>query len=229
MTTARVELITYMLAGAGASTYLEIGVSRGTTFRAVQAPTKLAVDPEFRFSVPWQARLRRAIGVRRGDLYFAVPSDKFFADYAARYLGADQLGVAFVDGLHEWRQARRDIENCVERLADDGAVIVHDCNPASASSAAATLAAAKVMPGFTGAWNGDVFKAIVWLRANRPDLSVEVLDCDHGLGVIRKTNAPGGAVVISDSEIESLEYGDLEHRRTELLGLRPPPPEIHVM
>ena len=46
-------------------------------------------------------------------------------------------------------------------LRDDGVVVVHDCNPASAAAAAPTLEEAARTDGFIGEWNGEVYRAIV--------------------------------------------------------------------
>ncbi len=70
-------------------------------------------------------------------------------------------------------------------------------------------------------WTGDVWKAIVTLRARHPDLVTQVLDCDHGLGVIyRGTNQAD--LSLTDEQISAMTYADLARDATRLLGIRRP-------
>jgi len=191
--------------------YLEIGIFDGLVFTKVKAATKVAVDPHIRVS-----KLRRALlTARSGAIFLEVPSDEYFAS-----LDADtKFDVIFVDGLHLYEQALRDTENSLAHLADGGVVLIHDCNPPAAAVAnrdpGAATAAGHV------AWCGDVWKAVVHLRATRPDLSVHVIDTDFGIGVVR----PGereSKVDLSPAEIDQLTYADLAAGRKHLLDLRPP-------
>ena len=75
-------------------------------------------------------------------------------------------------------------------------------------------------PDLNGAWNGDVFKALLQLRAERRDLNVSVLDCDHGLGIVRR-GAPEGTLDLSADQIASMTYEEFAPRRIELLNLKP--------
>jgi hypothetical protein len=70
-------------------------------------------------------------------------------------------------------------------------------------------------------WSGDAWKAIVHLRSTRQDLRVAVLDCDRGVGVVRK-GSPESRLPYSAAQIESLDYEDLAADRERLLNLRPP-------
>jgi hypothetical protein len=69
-------------------------------------------------------------------------------------------------------------------------------------------------------WCGDVYKTILHLRSQRPDLSVSVLDCDRGIGVVQ----PGGtgrSLTLGVDEITRLHYVDLDAHRRKWLDLRP--------
>jgi hypothetical protein len=201
----RVEVVQQALNRSPKPRYLEIGVHTGVLFLHVRADQKIAVDPDPR--VPrwkWFAHLNTA---RRGRLVTQT-SDEFFASLGP----AERFDVVFVDGLHLHEQALRDIENAVRHLSANGTVFVHDCNPASAASAGRDPEAT------AGAgWCGDVWKAIAHLRAHRADLSVETLDTDNGIAVVRRGSNPRatGKLVVGD-----LDYDDLDGRRNELLGLR---------
>ena len=197
--------------------YLEIGVSKGVTFRAIRAGTKLAVDPHFRFRKPLLAELRTRVRRKTGDHYFEVTSDEFFTKRADPVLGRRHIDVAFVDGLHEWRQALSDVDHVLAGLAPDGLILLHDCNPTSEPAAAPSLEEAKRHPGFTGAWNGDVYRAIIALR-RRGGVEAYVLDVDQGLGVVIPAADVPPATDLPPPE--SVSYADLEARREHLLDLR---------
>ncbi|HET9286516.1 MAG TPA: class I SAM-dependent methyltransferase [Gaiella sp.] len=212
----RIDVVRTALAGVENARYLEIGVKDGECFDAIDATTKVAVDPRFAFRPPLGPRLRSALWATTGTLYFRTTSDAFFDGPARRLAPFD---VVFVDGLHTYEQAYRDVVHALSVLRAGGVVIVHDCSPSSAAAAAPTLAQAGEMEGYVGEWNGDVFKAIVRLRTH-PDLRVSVLDCDQGVGIVTRgaTRAP---LELALPEIERLAYPDLERHRARLLDLRP--------
>ena len=218
---ARLEVLQGLIDEIPDAVYLEVGVSRGLTFRQIRSSTKIAVDPTFRFRVPMRDRLRRAMGRRGGELYFEMPSDEFFAGHAPRAIGPKGLDVAFLDGLHEWRQTLRDVDNALEHLTPSGCIVLHDCNPQSESAAAPSLEAAQALAGYTGTWNGDIYKVIVHLRVTRPDLEVFVIDEDQGLGVIRSGERTPLQFSAAADDIASLGYAEFAARREELLDLRP--------
>ena len=62
---------------------------------------------------------------------------------------------------------------------------------------------------------------IVFLRSQRKDLNVRVLDCDHGLGIIRRGKSENG-LEFGIKEIEKMSYEDLVTDRRRLLNLAPP-------
>ena len=213
----RIDVVRQTLAAVGGGRYLEIGVKDGECFDAVVATTKVAVDPRPAFRPPIAARLRTALRARSGTLYFRTTSDAFFGGPARRLAPFD---VVFVDGLHTYEQAYRDVVNACEVLREDGVVVVHDCNPASAAAAAPTLEEAARTDGFIGEWNGEVYRAIVRLRT-RDDLRVSVLDLDQGVGIVT-AGRPDARLDLSLADVERLGYADLDRERERLLDLRPP-------
>lgn len=213
----RIDVVRAALAATRGERYLEIGVRHGDCFHAVDAPAKVAVDPDLRVRVPLVARLRRLARARDGTLCFRLTSDAFFARHAPRLAPFD---VVFVDGLHTYEQSHRDVVNALATLAPDGVVVVHDCDPASAAAAAPTLAQAAATPGFDGDWNGDVYRTIVRLRT-RLDLRVGVLDCDQGVGIVRR-GEPDEVLELDPEAVARLTWDELRADRARLLGLRPP-------
>ncbi|BBX97600.1 class I SAM-dependent methyltransferase [Mycobacterium lacus] len=218
--TNRIRAVRQALDGRVAPVYLEIGVSHGFAFRHITADRKIAVDPDFKLT----ARSRRlAAATARATHYFETTSDGFFANETA-FLEQHGIDVALIDGLHTYKQVVRDVENTVRYLRDDGVIVLHDCNPARASIArpAASYADFRAQnPWWNLFWSGDVWKAIVHLRSTRHDLRIAVLDCDFGVGIVRKGLAES-RLPYSVAQIEALDYADLAADRGRLLNLKPP-------
>ena len=222
----RIKAVQHALQHRGSRIYLEIGVWRGAAFQRIAADEKIAVDPSLRIS----ARTRtRADENARATHYFEMTSEAFFASQTELL---DRLGidVALIDGLHSYEQVVRDVENTVRFLRDDGVIVLHDCNPASRSIAfpAASYDDFRARNRLRSLllltlppWSGDVWKAIVHLRSTRDDLQVAVLDCDRGVGLVRK-GAPNAQLPYTTAQIEALDYDDLAADRERLLNLQPP-------
>lgn len=219
----RIDVLQQLLDQRPQATYLEIGVQKGKVLLSLQARRKIAVDPEFHIS---RTRRWASCLTNRSNLaneYFEMTSDAFFAQYAEALRGG--IDVAFVDGLHTHEQAHRDVVHVLEHLNDDGVIVMHDCNPISAAAAQFAYspqeAARNKIPGWTGDWNGDVYKAVIQLRAERTDLTLCVLDCDHGLGIVRRGKSDS-QLELSLEQIAQMTYEEFSLRRTELLNLRAP-------
>lgn len=196
----------------GAKVYLEIGVAKGVNFHQIKAPVKVAVDPAF--------RIPGAFENGNGEFYYETSSDDFFEKHAFEVLQGN-LGISFIDGLHTYEQSLKDILNSVEHQLPNGIVVIHDCNPTSTAAAHPVLDEAIARADYAGAWMGDVFKSILWIRANRPDLDATVLNCDCGVGVVRKRQATTPRLELSDSEVKTFSYEDLSSDRSNLLNLKP--------
>jgi hypothetical protein len=131
------------------------------------------------------------------------------------------VDLVFVDGEHTHDQALRDIRNSLALLSERGVVVAHDVNPRTPAEAfaAESFAAARAarVPGWTGAWCGDVWKAIVELR--RDDvLGVRTLRDGVGATVINpRLECP--LLDIERDAIPALEFDDLERHRDQWLGL----------
>jgi hypothetical protein len=189
-----------------APTYLEIGVRDGESFRLVSAPRKIGVDP-----VPTEAMRT----LRPGEEYFPIASDDFFRHEASSVLRPASVHVAQIDGLHEFRQAVRDLLNLEPYMRADGAVFFDDFNPRTRERARDTPT--------PGAWNGDVWKVAVFLACARPDLSYWTVDADEGIGLVVGFGgiAPGGLEDVIESA-KRLDYSELERdRRATLHLIRP--------
>jgi len=222
MNIPRLALIQSLIEKNHYHNYLEIGVSIGTVFFRVRSKNKIAVDPEFGFNK--FKVLTRAIRLNNPSNlsanYFEKTSDAFFAENAAGTIKG-KLDICLVDGMHEYSYALKDIQNALNYLSDNGVIIIHDCNPQKAENAC-SFNEWKAR-GFTGEWNGDVWKSIVYLRSLRKDIDVFVADTDFGLGIVTKKNAVNNSILPFKSfeEIDSLPFSELDKNRAAWLNLKP--------
>ena len=115
----RIDVISRAFETNRGRSYLEIGVSRGHTFRQIEAPLKIAVDPRFRFWVPLMGQIRAAFHAQTGELYYRMASDDFFSRHGG-YFRKCGLDVVLVDGLHSWKQAYDDVIHSAELLNERG-------------------------------------------------------------------------------------------------------------
>lgn len=185
--------------------YVEIGVRDGACIRQIGATRKYAVDP---------APVDRQAIESDGTRMFELTSDRFFEEEAPDLFTERRVHVALVDGLHEFRQALRDVLNLERYMAGGGVVFIHDCNPLTR----------RHTESLDGPWNGDVWKVAYFLNRHRPDLDFHTLDCDWGLGVLSGFT-PGEAPPLDADlvdEIAALDYDVLAQNRSEILDLRSP-------
>ena len=205
----------------GFHTYLEIGVQRAKNFFSINAKRKIAVDPHFMIGI--QRRLKN-IKTFFSDHLYEMTSDDFFSNFASKILGKNKIDVALIDGLHTYEQVMKDFTNCLSYLSPTGFILFHDCNPTSKEAAEYAHSPKEIMekfPGKSPEWNGDVWKAIVDIRSNYPDMEVFVLDCDYGVGVVRRKKGAGGDISFTSDQIKKFSYNDLELNRNKFLNLKP--------
>lgn len=169
--------------------YLEIGVYKGKTFLPIPCKFKIAVDPFIKISpIIWAKSLLRYPNNFNNRYYF-MTSDRFFKIKRRFLENRPKLELIFIDGLHTFEASLRDLLNSLPYLAPNGVVVLHDClppNKAAATPANSIVEAKKMdIPGWTGAWCGDVWKTISYLRRKYPkSLDVFVINADLGLGVV---------------------------------------------
>jgi hypothetical protein len=153
----RIEIINALIKKNKYKTYLEIGVNTpaqpGYSHTSIEVETKEGVDPNV-------------------DTTYRMASDDFFTKNKKFY------DIFFVDGLHIFDQAHRDITNALNFLNPGGTIVVHDCHPRREITQRPIRA--------SSVWHGDVWKAILKLRMERPDISIYTIDADEGCGIIKK-------------------------------------------
>jgi len=104
---------------------------------------------------------------------YKMTSDEFFDNHISQ-----KYDIIFVDGLHLHEQVYRDIVNSLNNINENGTIVVHDCNPITEITQRRERA--------SDAWHGDVWKAIVQLRMENPNIEINTVNTDEGCGIIRK-------------------------------------------
>ena len=214
----RLEVIQLLMQKHKLNNYLEIGVFNGHIFFRIKSSFKVAVDPEFRFDALRKIGKLFSNPYNIYNHYYPKTSDDFFLNDAPALFKRKKIEISLIDGMHEYDFALRDIENTVKYLDDDGVIVVHDCN-ALTEEAACSFEAWKNR-GFTGFWNGDVWRAILHIRCFRKDLTAFVLDTDHGLGIITK-KPDNNALKFSREEVRNFSFADFDKNRADWLDLKP--------
>jgi hypothetical protein len=157
MKLTRVKIINTLIKKNGYTKYLEIGVNTplqpGFSHDKILVETKHGVDPNV-------------------DTTFKMTSDDFFANNRETY------DIIFVDGLHIFEQAYRDIVHSLSCLNENGTIVVHDCNPRREITQRRERA--------SSVWHGDVWKAILKLRMENPNITIYTIDADEGCAIIQK-------------------------------------------
>jgi hypothetical protein len=158
------------------SRYLEIGVYQGTTFRAIEASTKVAVDPEFAFPLPSPAL---------GTTFHEITSDSYFG----RVLQPDErFDVIFLDGLHTFEQTLRDLLNSLRCLSAGGILVIDDVWPVSSLAAVSSYSKFNRLRDLLqvkdGSWMGDVYRVVFFVEAFCQQLTYRTIAEDYGQMVL---------------------------------------------
>ena len=160
----RTEIINFLIKKYSYKTYLEIGVNDpNNNFNKIKIKFKDGVDPIWRRNP------------RKGNKY-EMESDQFFA-----LLNKNKLyDIIFIDGLHTYEQAKKDIAHSLNHLSSEGTIIVHDCNPPSKWHQRNVEEVKD-----NEEWYGTTWKAFVENRIVNPQISMMTVDIDCGCGIIK--------------------------------------------
>lgn len=222
----RIDIINYLLKGKERSTYLEIGVRTGACFFRINAKHKVGVDPSFLISKKRYLKEYLFNINNFNNRFFKETSDDFFAKRKKFLKKINGFDVIFIDGLHMYDQVLKDVENGLNHLKPDGFIVLHDCNPQNRLAALRAFSPDELIEKygerFNGVWNGDVWKVIPHLRSRGDlNLDISVIDCDHGIGIIKKSKE-GNKLVCNIENLSELTYEDLDRNRIEWLNLKSP-------
>jgi hypothetical protein len=167
--------------------YLEIGVDQGVSL-ACATGAAIGVDPRPELNLSVQLPVTAQI--------VASSSDAFFAQQAADLLNpAPEL--AFIDGMHLFEFALRDLLNTECKMAPWGLIVIDDIYPCHSVQASRRR--------HSDSWTGDVWKLLPILRQLRPDLTLLCLNA-HTTGLLLiaglDTDGRGGNATLSSSYAE---------------------------
>jgi predicted O-methyltransferase YrrM len=163
---------------------LEIGCDQDELFSKIVIDKKIGVDP-----------------VSGGTV--RDTSDNFFKKNNTKF------DIIFIDGLHEYDQVKKDINNSLIFLNDNGIIFLHDCMPMRFISQA--------VPRAKGIWNGDVWKNIVESRTKH-QIDTYVVHADHGVGMILKK--PNKKILnLNIDSFKKLKFKDYFYNYKEYLNV----------
>ncbi len=153
--------------------YLEVGVNRGVTFKALKAATKVAVDPKFLFDFEAEASANIQ--------FHETTSDDYFGHIATHDMAFD---VIYLDGLHTSEQTIRDLLNAFAFLKHDGVIVIDDVFPSSYIASLPERQHTRVIRQATadpsGAWMGDVFRLVFFVETFCQQYSYATVNNNHG-------------------------------------------------
>ena len=184
----RTELINKLIKKYDYKSYLEIGVNTPSQ----PGYNWVGVDIETKHGVDPNV-----------DTTYRMESDTFFSDHITQ-----KYDIVFVDGLHLFEQVYKDIVNSLSNLNDGGVIVVHDCNPTTEITQRRLRA--------SDAWHGDVWKSIVRLRLENPELDVCTVDTDEGCGIIKKGKQD---LLVVEDGVDTYHYDFLNENRLNALNL----------
>ena len=134
-------------------------------------------------------------------------SDNFFERDAGAAI-VRPVNLAFIDGLHLFEYAFRDFVNLERRAASSGLIVLDDIFPNHPDQGSRHR--------HTRVWTGDVWRLLICLAEQRPDLIILPLDC-----------APTGLLLVAgldpSSRILGDGYNEIVRRYLFELPLDPPP------
>jgi hypothetical protein len=161
----RTDIINFYISKYNFQKYLELGVAEGLTIDQVKANHKDGVDPG-----PGESGNPLSEAVN-----YIMTSDDFFEKIKNQNITYD---FVFIDGLHYSDQVDRDIFNSLNVLNEGGVIMIHDSLPPTYED--------QLIPRTQISWCGDVWKSIVKLRFNNPNLEIFTIDTDYGCTILKK-------------------------------------------
>jgi len=109
----RRDIIQKIINQLRARNYIEIGVKKGKIFLEIRARKKIAVDPQFEIGTKRKIKSWSKNFSNIFNEYYEMTSDRFFEMHSNRLTKLKGLNVAFIDGLHTYKQSLKDVQNCL--------------------------------------------------------------------------------------------------------------------
>jgi hypothetical protein len=192
----RHELINYLISKFNYKTYLEIGYKAGATFNLIDCKYKRSVDP-----MPENECI----------YLYKLTSDNFFKINNKKY------DIIFIDGLHEYEQVKKDFENSLLFLNDNGVIVFHDMNPQDTICKDGRLIKGEVRAepfSQGGCYNGDCYKLAIDMFNGKYDHEYKTLDMDEGCMIV----FPYKKIIAIKRNIDK-NYINFDENRNKILNL----------
>ena len=145
--------------------YLEIGVERGQTLESIHLEIKYGVDPNPLFD---------DLVLPQGVILNRIKSDLFFKSNVEL-----TFDLIFIDGLHEAKQAYRDLINSFKILNKGGFILLDDIWPSDFASSISDKNISDYYKSKLGLnhrrWYGDVFKVVAAANYFHPEIKVQII------------------------------------------------------
>jgi hypothetical protein len=178
------------------TTYVEVGVGTGSSLALVGPGTvNIGIDPNPQLTVALPANAR----------IYRLTSDEFFATHGVtELLGDSPVALGFIDGLHLFEQALKDLINLERQCARQSLLLIHDTFPIDALTSSRERK--------TTLWSGDTWKVMACLKEHRPDLrTFTVAARPTGLSFV--TNLDPGSLVLSEAYDDIVaKFIDVDYR-----------------
>ena len=166
-------LVNFLISKKKYKNFLEIGCYRDDLFSKVIAEARTGVDP-----------------VSGGNV--RKTSDDFFRE------NNNEFDLIFIDGLHHYNQARKDLENSLNCISEKGLVMLHDCLPINIFNQSVPRVDFE-------RWNGDVWKLIFQISEN-PEYELNVVKIDHGIAILKKKQYQQKTILTRSEKFENLKF-----------------------
>jgi len=165
--------------------YLEIGVDQGVSLACASGPA-IGVDPRPELKLKAELPPTAHIVPSSSDAFFATQADALLHP-------APEL--AFIDGMHLFEFALRDLLHTETHMAPWGLIVIDDIFPCHSVQAHRRRR--------SSSWTGDVWKLLPILRQIRPDLTLLCLNA-HTTGLL----------LIAGLDADGLDGAGTTHCRT---------------
>lgn len=189
----KTSIINHLIHKYKFNNYLEIGIADGLNFNKINIQNKYGIDP-----IPSKDC--------KSNKIFYMTSDEYF-DYIKN------LNILFdiilIDGSKDDFQVTKDINNSLNFISNNGLIIIPNINPINKSYQRIKY----ITDGNYLPWSGTMWKSFVNLRMNNKYLEMRVLNCEMGLGIIKKGKQK------CYKNIKNLKYNDLDNDRENMLNL----------
>lgn len=155
MITHHTQLLNALIEKYRLQSYLEIGVQKPeNNFDKIRCSIKCSVDPD-----------------PQAKAMFDCTSDEFFS------VNTNTFDIIFIDGLHHAGQVKRDFENSLRCLSDNGFIVIHDVLPENEVGT--------IVPRETKVWWGDVYKFAMQIKQYQ-GIDFKTFNIDNGCMLIWK-------------------------------------------